>query len=533
MDMNLKPILRGSLLILFSCSSVFLLNSQVVHAFPYTDIDVHIAFDMITNGSFPDLLILDVRTQSEYNEGHLSGAVWIPHTELKARIGELAGHESHEIVVYCRSGVRSLNASSTLDSFNFTEVYNMLGGILAWENATYPIMVSTVHNLDTTFSYDTIQAALDAPQTLDGHTILVEKGVYPEHVVVNKSLHLIGESRNGTVIDGEYNGTHHEGVVVLIQADNVLLSNFTVRGSGCCGAAGIYVDNCGNVTVTHNNIMWNNGFGVKLENTSRVTLSYNNNGNNVVYAIQLANSSDNVILGNFIKNQSNIAVSLRYSHNNSIIENNISNSTVGITFEYSDHNLLSRNNLFDNLFQVQSVFSANMFDNELEGNYWDDYGGSDSDYNGIGDTAHGLPDSNEDRYPLMGIFHSFNTSLGEHVNVISDSTIEDFEYYEANSTIKMHVSNMTGSQIQGFVRITIPHTLMTEPYNITVDGVDPTFWNYTLHDNGTHRWIYFTYDHSTREVIIIPESLSLIALLLIMTVTLLIALTRTRPKEEC
>jgi len=504
------------------------MNSHLVQAFPYTDIDVNTAFDMITNGSFPDLLILDVRTQSEYNEGHLYGSVWIPHTELKARIAELAGHESHEIIAYCGSGIRSLNASLTLESFNFTKVYNMLGGILAWETANYTIVVSTVHNLDTTYSYDTIQAALDAPQTLDGHTIFVEEGVYYEHVVVNKSLRLIGEDQNNTVIDGEHNGTHQEGAVVLIQADNILLSNFTLLKGGCCGAAGVYVENCENVTVTNNNIMWNNAFGIKVENASRITLSYNNVGRNAAYAIQLANSSHNLILGNHIKNQSNMGISIRYSHNNSIVENEISNSTVGTAFEYSDDNLFSHNNLFDNLFHVQSFFSENVFDTEFEGNFWDDYGGSDSNHDGIGDAVYALPDNNEDRYPLMGLFQGLNTSPGEQVNVISNSTIEGFEYYESNSTIKMHVSNMTGSQMHGFVRITIPHTLMTEPYNITIDGVDPTFWNYTLRDNGTHRWIYFTYDHSTREVIIIPEFPSLIILSLIMIAALLITVTRTR-----
>jgi len=59
--------------------------------------------------------------------------------------------------------------------------------------------------------------------------------------------------------------------------------------------------------------------------------------------------------------------------------------------------------------------------------------------------------------------------------------------------------------------------------NITVDGVNPTYWNYTLHDNGTHRWIYFAYEHSTLEIVIIPELPSVIILLLFMTITLLAA----------
>ncbi|NIV44716.1 hypothetical protein GWN49_07590, partial [Candidatus Bathyarchaeota archaeon] len=83
----------------------------------------------------------DVRTQSEFNSGHIDGAVLIPHTELDERIEELAGHENHEIIVYCRTGVRSAIGSEILDSHNFTEVYNMLDGISSWQTAGYPVRV--------------------------------------------------------------------------------------------------------------------------------------------------------------------------------------------------------------------------------------------------------------------------------------------------------------------------------------------------------------------------------------------------------
>ena len=99
----------------------------MAYASPYANVDVGTAFNMITSGTYPDLVVLDVRRQDEYDGGHIYGAIWIPHTELEARIGELAGHEDHELIVYCRSGVRSVIASKILDSYNFTRVYNMLG----------------------------------------------------------------------------------------------------------------------------------------------------------------------------------------------------------------------------------------------------------------------------------------------------------------------------------------------------------------------------------------------------------------------
>ncbi|UCE15212.1 MAG: rhodanese-like domain-containing protein [Candidatus Bathyarchaeota archaeon] len=125
----------------------------MVYASPYTDIDVDTAYNMITNGSYPDLVVLDVRTQSEYDRGHIYETVLVPHTELDARIGELTGRENHEIVVYCRSGVRSVTASEILDSHNFTKVYNMLGGIQAWQSAGYPVLDATETNMGQDASF--------------------------------------------------------------------------------------------------------------------------------------------------------------------------------------------------------------------------------------------------------------------------------------------------------------------------------------------------------------------------------------------
>jgi len=75
--------------------------------------------------------------------GHLYGAILIPYDQLEARIGELEEHRNHEIIVYCRSGYRSQIACETLVKYNFTKVYNMLGGIIAWIDAGYPIWTTS------------------------------------------------------------------------------------------------------------------------------------------------------------------------------------------------------------------------------------------------------------------------------------------------------------------------------------------------------------------------------------------------------
>ncbi|MFX1321645.1 MAG: rhodanese-like domain-containing protein [Promethearchaeota archaeon] len=111
-----------------------------VKAQSYTDIDVSTARDMINNNAqYPDLIVLDVRDQWEYDEGHLCDAILIPLGELATRISELEPYKDTEIIVYCRTGGRSQTGSLFLVNQNFTKVYNMLGGITAWEAADYEI----------------------------------------------------------------------------------------------------------------------------------------------------------------------------------------------------------------------------------------------------------------------------------------------------------------------------------------------------------------------------------------------------------
>ena len=142
--MKLKKIVSAAFaLCLLSALTLFAMDSlglQRAYAAPYTDIDVETAYNMITNGSFPNLVVLDVRNQSDYESEHLDDAILIPVQELEARIDELARHMDHEIIVYCKTGIKSEDACDILDSHNFTKVYNMLGGITAWKNNEYPVI---------------------------------------------------------------------------------------------------------------------------------------------------------------------------------------------------------------------------------------------------------------------------------------------------------------------------------------------------------------------------------------------------------
>jgi rhodanese-related sulfurtransferase len=86
----------------------------------------------------PGLVILDVRTASEYEEGHIEGAVNIPVQELSVRFDGLS--IEGELLVYCRTGNRSAQAVDILLDVGFTKIYHMDAGITGWIEAGYPVV---------------------------------------------------------------------------------------------------------------------------------------------------------------------------------------------------------------------------------------------------------------------------------------------------------------------------------------------------------------------------------------------------------
>ena len=86
-----------------------------------------------------DALVLDVREDREFQQGHIANALHIPLAQLNKRLPELEKYRDRTLVTYCRSGHRSNSAAALLRKHGFASVYNLAGGIAAWQNANLPV----------------------------------------------------------------------------------------------------------------------------------------------------------------------------------------------------------------------------------------------------------------------------------------------------------------------------------------------------------------------------------------------------------
>ncbi len=88
-------------------------------------------------------LLLDTRSTEEFAQGHILGALNIPHDQLPERLGELESCCARKIIVYCRTGQRSAVAAAQLKKAGFEAVYKLNGGVLAWQGASLPLTGAT------------------------------------------------------------------------------------------------------------------------------------------------------------------------------------------------------------------------------------------------------------------------------------------------------------------------------------------------------------------------------------------------------
>ncbi len=287
--------------------------------------------------------------------------------------------------------------------------------------------------------YPTIQEGINACSP--GDTVMVANGVYYENVTIQTTVSLIGENRDSTVIDGS-----SEGDVIRIEANNTLVSKFTMRNGGPewqdAGIEIAIVDSCAiESCVSEDNraglflhgSCYNSITGCRFDsNTSGIyffespggPVNYNSANQiqnnifnaNTQYGIEFRHMMpyhySNLISGNLISNNGN-GISMIMSSENIISFNDLeNNSDYGITLEMciggGEYNTFHHNNFISNNGgSVQAADQGGGIDYwystaDQEGNHWSDYTGPDNNGDGIGDEPYDVDGGeSQDLYPLM------------------------------------------------------------------------------------------------------------------------------------
>ena len=271
--------------------------------------------------------------------------------------------------------------------------------------------VWTVDN-DGPADFSTIQEAVNAAE--DGDTIFVKNGTYFENVVVNKSLSIIGESINETILDGG------GGTGFYIISGGVNITCFTIRNSSygvwldyaqnCLlqrnkfvnNTKGIGGDNCVSCTIS-NNVFEGNELGMRLTSFVEFEISQNIVRHNT-YGFSLVNGFNTKVHGNRVENNTDFGFHLQKFRLSVIYENNVKENKYGFHLRFTWNNDFYHNNVVNN--DIQAIFvvygsKPNRWDKNSEGNYWSDYNGTDSNRDGIGDSAYVIAEDNSDDFPLM------------------------------------------------------------------------------------------------------------------------------------
>ena len=237
-------------------------------------------------------------------------------------------------------------------------------------------------------NYTTIQAAINDADNGDTVFVYDDSSPYYENIEVDKSINLVGENRETTVIDGDKSGN-----VVSISADWVNISRFTIRNSSSDNE-GIEISS--NFNTIKGNTISDNDDGICLNSYSSnnsITgnfLSYNHNNIKLSYAnsnsitgnsfrnsfgngIQLSSSSNNKIKGNIISyNYINKGIVLYDSSNNTITGNTINSNSyeceVGILLSVSNSNIITGNTVSTSDFFGDGIQLLKSSNNTITGN---------------------------------------------------------------------------------------------------------------------------------------------------------------------
>lgn len=271
--------------------------------------------------------------------------------------------------------------------------------------------------------YSKIQDAID--DASDGDTIFVKSGIYYENIVINKSITLMGEGKEKTVIrySKDYNTSSKN--IILVNRDRCTIKEIKIIGAGThSDIIGININSSNNII--SGNFLTDNYIGVNVNIDMKNNFVHNNHMSKNQYGVSLYQSTNNNVSGNNITSSVFYGVYIYNTENNVVFNNSLSDSYYGIKIKASEGNIIFKNRIYQNLEGIDlccgsgyniiylNVFKNNnnnanddlfnQWDNGIVGNYWDDYNGEDLNDDGIGDVPYNITSfENYDHYPLMEI----------------------------------------------------------------------------------------------------------------------------------
>jgi hypothetical protein len=410
-----------------------------------------------------------------------------------------------------------------------------------------------VHNLNTGLNYMTIQEAINANETLDGHTIHVDAGIYyVNHTVfnlINKSVSLVGDGRENTTIMAVTEPGMSIVPVFYVTSDHVNITGFTMKNGeyGVFAVANyVHIKNCnisgnsGGISMYYpsypdhqlvgeiiegNIIMNNSGLAIYLQTNNSIIRRNLISGNGGGISLAPGNGPEELATGNLVYENT--------------IENNGQGKRPGlIVGGYNNtiflNNFLNNYNFQNNAMQAESPIGANAWDGRLNphdllwgGNFWSDY--NETNKYGMGVVPYVIDSDNIDHYPLTGMVNIFDAAYGYEVAVVSNSSISDFEFNMTNQSQAALTFKMAGENgTAGFCWVIIPQALInySQTWAVKLDGELWSTHEYSIISNQTHWNFWIDYSHSTHTieitgVTIVPEFPTFLIPSLLMMVTLL------------
>jgi len=413
-----------------------------------------------------------------------------------------------------------------------------------------------VYNINRNRYHAAIQEAINAPETLVGHTLLTYAGTLYEHVVVNKSVTLVGENKHNTIIDGSGTGT-----VIKVTANNVDISNLTIQNSGN-PEFGILVDGSSGNNISHN-ILANNHIGIYLNNSSGNTLinntMFDNEFNFGLYgeaeahfdnAIDESNTVDgkpvyyiknalntvysgtnagtvylidcnNVTISNLTLTKNVHGIFLWNTTNSKIHNITASNNLNGISLHSSNNNTVYHNSFIGNTVQANVTASNNTaWDNGYPsgGNYWsdhsieypfvvDEYKGANQDVqgnDGIIDEPKVIDGGNQDNYPLVSPLappvYNLNTYLGytKIQEAIDATETSEGHTIFVRAGIGTYSENVTINKSLTLIGIIGNTSINGTGTVVTITANDVTLRGFTIQGSGsTDKGILLSYANNT------------------------------------